>query len=655
MSVIVKIIGEKNQTDEYLAAERMQEIIMKSVPQTALGEIILFPSATLYGQAVKDVDLLMIGHLMNYPVRAAFNHNEAFEEEEVFIESFCTTIEVKSHTISGISREGTNWKVRYQSGWHNVTKQSNDQRIAAKNFFVNSLGDSPFITNLIWFTEVTPDELKPLETINGKRILTNVLPDYFNFSLIGKLFVLQRIPWMRNRRYTFECGFGGTDTDIYSKPLALFSKTKEGMGELTRKRIEQITRSELLAQEPLFGDEKMAIFRGRAGAGKTIDLINQAIRLVDEKGARVQILTYNRALVSDIRRLFALAELPDMFEEKCVSVNTMQSYFYGLINGCLYDGSMLGEDFLKRYEELLQEMLDFLKSDKEAKQIVREIYEDNPRLNWEYIFIDEAQDWSAKERDLILELFNKSHIVVADGGQQFVRKGEPCDWTIVGDRENIKLKTCLRQKRNIIKFINRYASNLYSGYNKIIPSDKMAGGRIVILKDKSQFYDFMKKELKRVKKAENIAYDMLYLVPPSLVNHEGETNFILKKEFEHRGLLLWDGTNDNNRLDYSINPDEARIFQYESARGLEGWTVCCMEFDEFLRIKEQQYIPTDEGNALLLESVEDKKRKYMLNWALIPLTRAIDTLIITINDEQSKEAKAILSLVEDNNDYIEVI
>lgn len=655
MSVIVKIIGENDQTDEYLAAERLRIIICDSVPATAIGEIVVFPSATLFGQAVKDVDLLMIGHMKNYSVQTEFNHNDAFCEEEVLIESFCTTIEVKSHTASGIRREGTNWKVRYKSEWHNVTKQSNDQRISAKNFFINALGDSPFITNLIWFTEVTSEELKPLEMINGKTIPSNVLPDYFDFSQIGKLFVLQRIPWLRNNRYTFECGFGGNDVDAYSRPLALFSKAKEGMGNLTRKKIEQITSEELSVQEPSFEEGKMSIFRGRAGAGKTIDLIKLAIRLVDEKSARVQILTYNRALVSDIRRLFALADLPDMFEEKCVSVNTMQSYFYGLISGCLYDGKLNGEEFLSRYEELIQEMLSFLKSDEEAKPIIREICEDNPKLNWEYIFIDEAQDWSSRERDLILLLFEKSHLLIADGGKQFVRMIEPCDWTVVSNRENIKLKYCLRQKRNIIKFINQYATRLDDGYNKIVASDKMSGGHVIILRDKSQFYDCMKRELKYVKKVENIPYDMLYLVPSTLVKHEEDVEFSLKKEFEHRGLLLWDGTNESNRLDYAVNPDEARVLQYESARGLEGWTVCCLDFDEFIRIKEQQYNPENEGNALFLESSKDRKNKYMLNWALIPMTRAIDTLIITLKDEDSEEAKAILELAAYNSDYIEVI
>ncbi len=141
----------------------------------------------------------------------------------------------------------------------------------------------------------------------------------------------------------------------------------------------------------------MNIFRGRAGTGKPIDLIKIAIKIVDEKESRVQILTYNRALVSDLRRLFALAELPDMFNDKCISFNTMQSFFYGLINGCLYDGKLSGEEFLSKYEDLLTEMIDFLKSGSDAKELINSLREDNPKLNWEYIFIDEAQDWSENE------------------------------------------------------------------------------------------------------------------------------------------------------------------------------------------------------------------------------------------------------------------
>ena len=347
MAVLVKIIGKNDGSDEYASAEKLQEIIDKTVPQNVMGEIMLFPSATLYGQAVKDVDIMMIGKLKNYSADVRFHHDKGYYMDKVFLDSFCTTIEVKSHNINAVRKEGTNIQVLYsKTGWHNATKQSNDQKISAMNFFKNSLGNSPYITNLLWFVEISELELNNLLSFEGNVMLSNALPASFDFKEIVQKLAYQRTPWKFDNRYTIECGFNGRDTDGVTKPLLFFSKVKNGIGELTRKKIEQITNTELRESKYCFEENTLNIFRGRAGTGKTIGLIKIAIKLVDEKGARVQILTFNRVLVSDIRRLFTLAELPDMFEEKCVSVNTMQSYFYGLVNGCLYNGKLSGNEFL---------------------------------------------------------------------------------------------------------------------------------------------------------------------------------------------------------------------------------------------------------------------------------------------------------------------
>ena len=104
------------------------------------------------------------------------------------------------------------------------------------------------------------------------------------------------------------------------------------MGEMTRHRIEQLTNRAFQSNALIDTQGKVSIYRGRAGTGKTVGLIQTAIHLVDEEQARVLMLTYNKALVSDIRRLFALAELPDMFETNCVHISTMHSYFFKLAN-----------------------------------------------------------------------------------------------------------------------------------------------------------------------------------------------------------------------------------------------------------------------------------------------------------------------------------
>lgn len=450
MAVLVKIIGDDDGSDEYAAALKLKHIICSTVPNMVLGEIVLFPSATLYGQAVKDVDIMMIGDLKNYASTIGFIHEGNYSEEEVYCNNFCTTIEVKAHSASRIRKEGTNLHVYYSNtGWHNATRQSNEQKVSAMNFFKSSLGDTPYITNILWFTEVSCSELNRILTYDSIVMPSNALPSDFDFKEIIQRLAMQRPPRLRSGRYTLECGFNGRDTSGVTKPLLFFSKAKAGMGELTRRKIEQISDTELGKHAPCFGGDTLNIFRGRAGSGKTIDLIKTAIRLVDTEGARVQILTYNKALVSDIRRLFTFAQLPDMFEERCVSINTMHAYFYALINECLYDGKLLSEEFLQRYPQMLEQMVVFLKSDNEAHEIVKLVCEDNPRLNWDYILIDEAQDWTDLERNLILCLYDISRIIISDGGQQFVRSVSPCDWTVVSNRNNIKLKQCLRQKHNL--------------------------------------------------------------------------------------------------------------------------------------------------------------------------------------------------------------
>lgn len=113
MSVNVMIFGADKESDEHKAAVKLKEIIINSVPSAAVGEIVLFASATLFGQAVKDVDLLLIGEIISgYTITADFNTADGFARDKVMIQSFCTTIEVKRHDISGIFINGTDIYVR---------------------------------------------------------------------------------------------------------------------------------------------------------------------------------------------------------------------------------------------------------------------------------------------------------------------------------------------------------------------------------------------------------------------------------------------------------------------------------------------------------------------------------------------------------------
>ena len=110
------------------------------------------------------------------------------------------------------------------------------------------------------------------------------------------------------------------------------------------------------------------------------------------------------------------------------------------------------------------------------------------------------------------------------------------------------------------------------------------------------------------------------------------------------------------RSDYSISGDDARVLQYDSARGLEAWTVVCLEYDTFIEEKMSHYKETNSTESMLIiESSEEKRIKFMLNWALIPFTRAIDTLIITLKDKSSQTGAVLKQIADENPDYITFI
>jgi len=654
MSIIVTITGSNHSSDEYQAANKLRQIIENDIPNDVIGEIVIFASATLMGQEVKDIDLFLVGVLQKYKTQASFyNQNNDFVTEIIDVSSFCTTIEIKSHGIEGIIRKGTDFYVKYGLREHCVTEQSNKQKISAMNFFKRTISISPYITNIIWFTEATQGEIKELLSVEANQMPSNILGNTFSFSELIQLLVWQKKPFNYKGEFKFDSNFGNSTVNDLKRALLLFSKKKEAMGELSRKRIEQISNKELVGNTLFEEDNKISIYRGRAGTGKTIGLIQTAINLVEDKQCRVIILTYNKALVSDIRRLFALAELPDMFEESCVVINTMQSFFFLIINLGIYNGTLSGEVFLNRYDELLDEIMELLQNDKDVSDYLEELCRKDYRLVWDYVLIDEAQDWTEKEKSLILRLFDKGHILVADGGQQFVRNVEVCDWSLIQDRNNIKLKYCLRQKNNIVKFLNQFSQILGRTSHKIISSEKLIGGKVIIISNKEKILEIHKQEMQKLIQAGNIAYDMMYLVPPSMVNHNDDRSFFLyKKQFESDGIFIWDGTDETQRDSYSIENDEIRLLQYDSSRGLEAWTVFCLNFDEFLYIKENQYNPIKNTSALLLESAEEKKNKYIFNWAMIPMTRAIDTLVITLKDEESQVGKVLKELSIICKDYV---
>ena len=85
----------------------------------------------------------------------------------------------------------------------------------------------------------------------------------------------------------------------------------------------------------------------------------------------------------------------------------------------------------------------------------------------------------------------------------------------------------------------------------------------------------------------------------------------------------------------------------QPSRGLEGWTCLCLSLDKFLdelddwfEHQEETQSPSLSGQFQIeMESVEEQKRTFKFNWLMIPLSRAVNQLVIHVDDINSDFAK----------------
>jgi hypothetical protein len=692
MSVKIRIKGTQG-TNEYQDALKLKELFEGSIDiNSTNGEILIVSNATLFGQETKDIDLIVIGTFEKYRCRVKTKAIDGerkeleLQDRTVFVNNFCFTIETKRHRAEDIQLHGLNLLVKYNNKLSDATTQSENQKYALKGFFNDRLSFSPYISNFIWFRNVNWNSIKDLlgenEVLFTKH---NYLPDVFNFPYLIQLACIQQTPFCskdnegKYKNYSsFNCLRRNVNFDFSEMEniFSIFERIKNGTGKLTRRKIEQIT-SKLLDNQQYAQaiGEKLIIISGRAGTGKTIKLLRIACDLAINKGARSLILTYNHALVSDIKRTLALAEIPDGIDSYTVNVSTLHKFIYELIIGfglvtnplIPLEEARFIPDFFTKYDKYLQELIDCIEAgliqDKEIQELMRSKHE---KVAWDFILIDESQDWSELEKKVIFTIFGKNKTIIADGIDQLIRNQSKCNW-MKGlrpdhDFKRTNEKKGLRQEVNLISFVNEYANQVGVKW-EIEPKPELIGGKIIISTSgySKELHDT---ELKRCKECENSEYEMMFLVPPSLVSrtyigrdnerHAESKKFLLTDEFKQMGISIWDLTNTDLRSQYVVDLSQHRLLQYESCRGLEGWTVVCLELDEFIKYKLATF-KEEETNELALETFEEKRNKFVYLWSLIPLTRAIDTLVITIKDKDSDVSKFLKKTYERYPDFVQWI
>jgi len=659
----VEIIIKGNpETNEYQDALDLKKKFETQISSNINGKIIIISGVTIFGQEVKDIDLVVIGNLNNYKLdlKSRTKENPEVKKKEVFINNFCFCIETKRNNPRDILLEGNTLLVKYSDKKSDVTSQSEKQKYSLYNFLKVALGNSPYICNFIWLRNLQRQNLNDL--LNSNEYLKtnhNFLPSELNLNWLFQLACIQHFPTHHNNNQAKFNSFKKDfleDTSKIENAFDLFEKNKSAKGEITRKKMEMISqkllRNQLYAQE--VGDKLIEI-SGKAGTGKTVKLLRLAFDIAVNRNKRCLILTYNHALVSDIKRLLAFLEIPDGVDSYTVRISTLHKFFYTLLEGF----NLSTMNFLNNYDLNIKELYDFISNGLiEQSDIQNLMKTKHEEVAWDFIMVDESQDWSENEKNILYKIFGYQKIILTNGYDQLIRRQKKCNWIPGTEHRTIPGYKSLRQQKNLVTFINSYARKFDLDWN-LNSSDELTGGRVIIT-TKNIDDKIYNQEKSKLLENKNSAYDMLFLVPPSLVyrfnqGNKEERKFKLTEPFSNIGIKLWDGTSKDIRTEYSVNLDEHRVLQYESCRGLEGWTVVCLELDEFINYKLNTFDESIVEDDLRLETVDQRKNRFAYIWSLIPLTRAIDTIIITLKNKNSEFAKKLHEVYIENKDFVEWI
>lgn len=128
---IVNISGKENTREEEALYDYMLPNFKNYFEQhdEIGGQIIFYVNNLIFAGPTKDVDILMVAELDNCYVDVP-NH------DRVRVERLCTTIEAKSHGITGAFSQGQNIFVKYpKESPHNATEQCKHEMDLLSSFF----------------------------------------------------------------------------------------------------------------------------------------------------------------------------------------------------------------------------------------------------------------------------------------------------------------------------------------------------------------------------------------------------------------------------------------------------------------------------------------------------------------------------------------
>ncbi|AGG75743.1 MULTISPECIES: DEAD/DEAH box helicase family protein [Sinorhizobium] len=651
---MIELIGEQGSS-EHQAALLVRDALVRAWPGIDVSppeddHVKIASSAKLSGQKVSDVDVVVAGRFRTkrYIIpksNAKDVDGNSIVGTKVRVRSFIVAVEVKDHSFEAMRMEAGGVMVRYPGGWKSATEQNEAQRYALVGHFRDTIGANPWVNRclvLLGIHELPRHRGLP-------QPAAGAVPAVFDATQ----FLMAAASVYAVRKVGNEHAISSGNDELVEQVLqdGLFQEMMPS--NLDRRRMDRIASRPPEARElaALLGGQRVHL-RGHGGTGKTILLLQAAYEAFMERGTRSLVLTYNVALAADIQRTIALMGIPSGGETGGITVRTVMSFTYSWLDRLgLGKG---GEIDFDRYEEALAEALEYLSSGAIGQQEVDSIKRASPiEFGFDAILVDEAQDWPQVEANLLVNLYGGQAISLADGISQLVR-GQATDWrsSVAGqpkDGDRI-LRDGLRMKASLCRFANTVADEVGLQW-RVTPNREAPGGRVII---RTGNYADMA-ELQRVVLASaitsrNMPVDLLHCVPPSGVRSNGtRRGSLLAEAFRQNGWTTWDAVDEGTRRTFPRSAESLRIVQYESCRGLEGWITVLDGLDEFWRLAR-----TNAARSLAERPSEETLDAIAWRWTMIPITRPIDTLIITLRDPDSSLAGVVFGLARRLPDIIDL-
>jgi hypothetical protein len=586
----------------------------------------------------RDLDLVVWMHFDKYrpSIETGFISNQGQENEkefffrtkrDVWFNSALLLIELKKHsTQDSISIRNSKLYVKYGDEFKNASDQNFEQVFHLQKYLADRLGIKtnkvPRIQNLIWL-------YRCIEMPADYDELDNVIYGIINFTELLKQLCRLHKP------VSFDQGanitFSSTAHNLIPSMDAFFEfmgkEKANGLGIISRSKLDKIVSQRMdveNSQKVREVGQKFLMVKGKPGTGKTLYLMQIAFHLCKEEFKPI-VLTYNKALVQDIRRMLKYSD-----NEKALKISTIHSFMLKVLESIGVSG--IAENGFRGYEDALAELSNLIKGN--AAQEIR----DTLNIAYDIALIDEAQDCLEIERDLILRIFEQNNVVVSVGSRQIVRKVE-IKW-IGGpitrkDSNVINLDISHRNKKDLVDFFNAFSKSHFEPHPwELKENQSLTGGKLHIIPTDSYNKAFHLKLTNELIERGNSMYDLMFLVPNATdgASYADSLCFTLSEW----GVKAFNNTAKDNIEAFPV--DEHRVLNYHSCRGLESWVLVCWKLDLIIRNIKSGFIAHQEGMGDL--------NLHVSNWLLIIFTRAIDTLVITFDDESSEEAKLITGLAQ---------